>query len=458
MGVQHKIDKQDATPVSNDAAASVSASMEAHGGDNNDDDAKPVAVQSYHSKIIDVDTKPAPMEVYSGAKPMEFIRNDAAVMMEADDLDAVDWAELTNALEGDFREFELFEGPMDTVDEEEASNTDLFSADTSSTTLEHSETKLTYLEQFFTSPPREFVVRTIRSEVIDLLLKNGGDVTDAKFLQGLEILAELFKSSVQSNVSKSPVLNGCWRSISRPMYHYGGCVGANERGDFVYTLGKMCFNMFKPGNVRVTVQHTMNHIEPVCRMDKLPTAAPWSLRRELALQEPEALQNPSNTMLKSYDVVVALTIEPGRFAAAKNEEVPAPARRLKALQVARGYFLPDPETNNRLTVWFTGGDLAPAPLTDEDYANGYGGLQDWIDFFGGEYTRTWGEAISDMGAKLFLGAELPNEMDPNGKLEYTLHRPYGGHGKGHADVMYVDGELLITKGQSGSLHVMVAQK
>jgi hypothetical protein len=81
-----------------------------------------------------------------------------------------------------------------------------------------------------------------------------------------------------------------------------------------------------------------------------------------------------------------------------------------------------------------------------------------MDFFGSEYTRTWSEAISDMGAKLFLGAELPNEMDESGKLEYTLHRPYGGHGKGHADVMYVDGELLITKGQSGSIHVMVASK
>ena len=229
----------------------------------------------------------------------------------------------------------------------------------------------------------------------------------------------------------------------------------NDRGDFVYTLGKMCFNMFKPGSVRVTLQHTMNHIEMVCRMDKLPTAAPWSLRRELALQDPGT---GSNTMLKSYDVVVALTIEPGAFAAGKNDVVPSPARRLKALQVASGYFLPDPETSNRLTVWFTGGYLAPAPVTAEDLANGYGGLDDWVEFFGAEYKRTWSEALSDMGAKLFLGAELPNEMDPTGKMEYTLHRPYGGHGKGHADVMYVDGELLITKGHSGSIHVLVAQK
>eukprot|EP00978_Attheya_sp_CCMP212_P022000 scaffold64973_cov28-Attheya_sp.AAC.1 len=53
-----------------------------------------------------------------------------------------------------------------------------------------------------------------------------------------------------------------------------------------------------------------------------------------------------STMLKSYDIDVALTIEPGRLHATEDEEIPSPPRRLCALQIMRGYFLPDPERPN----------------------------------------------------------------------------------------------------------------
>lgn len=470
VGVQHAIDKPEPLPGKREPLEEFIDDGAAK--QDNEDGAKKPAAQKDESEGPPIFTPPLPTTMSSTATAQKanpkFLEKSDSMDEE---MDMVDWAELANALEGDYADFDSLMSGIDNTElnqaetittegqgevEDEASKTASRGEDTLSTSNASREPNLTYLEQFFTSPPREFVVRTVRSELIDVLISNGGDVTDNRFLQGLNVLSELFRSSINFNTSLSAVLNGSWKSISRPMYHYGGCVGMNERGNFVYTLGKMCFNMFKPGAVRVTVQNTMNHIEPVCRMDQLPTAAPWSLRRELCLSDPETLR--TSNMLKSYDVVVALTIEPGQFAAAKGESVPSPARRLKALQVARGYFLPDPDTPNRLTVWFTGGELAPAPFTDEDLEKGYGGLDDWVEFFGAEYKRTWTEALSDMGAKLFLGAELPNEMDPNGKMEYTLHRPFGGHGKGHADVMYVDGELLITKGQSGSIHVMVAQK
>ena len=223
----------------------------------------------------------------------------------------------------------------------------------------------------------------------------------------------------------------------------------------------MCFNMFKPGNVRCSVQETLNNIEPVCRMDKAPSAAPWSLRRELALQDPERSLVQPNTVLKSYDIVVALTIEPGQIMAGINEVIPSPPCRFRATHVVHGFFLPDPKIPNRLTVWFTGGDLAPAPASpdDEGKMNGeYGDQEDWNTYFGSEFKRTWSEAISVMGAKLFLGAELPQEMDPNGKMTYALRRPCGGHGISYVDVLYVDGDLLITKGNTGTIHIMVAQR
>jgi len=317
----------------------------------------------------------------------------------------------------------------------------------------------TQMEQYINFP-RDFITRTIRSEVIETILDAKGDVECPRFVSALDLLSQMFKQTVTCNDFSllSPMLNANWKSISRPSYHYGGSLGMNERSENVYTLGKMTFNMFKPGNLRVTVQNTMNCIETVCRMDKAPSAAPWSLRRELALRGDQGSEDSpeQNPLLKSYDIVIALTIEPGQFAAGKGEVIPSPPRRLRATQIVNGYFLPDPDVPNRLSVWFTGGKLSFAPPSPSEAADpSFGTLKDWIDLFGSEHKRSWGEALSVMGAKLFLGAELPDGMEPDGSMAFTLHRPFGGHGKGYVDVLYIDNELLITKGNSGTLHAMI---
>lgn len=401
---------------------------------------------------------------------------------QKDDVDIIDWAELAGVLEADYQARALQLNFDEDEDGTTAASTtaasegslswlgsDAFEREMESAMSDASDpyasapnNEKLYLGYF--SDPRGYITRTVRSELIDSLLCSEGDVEDPRFLSALDVLSSVFKTTAGSaNYSLSPTLNGSWRSISLPLYHYGGCLGMNEKGDFVYTLGKMCFSMFKPTNVRCTVKNTMNHIQPVCSMDHNPSAAPWSLRRELALvrdDDPDSQPHP-NTMLKSYDIVIALTIEPGQFKAGKNEKIPSPPCRLHATHVIRGYFLPDPDTPNRMTVWFTGGELAIAPMPPGEAASGatgedrYGGLQEWIDLFGAEHKRTWGESLTLVGAKLFLGAELPDGMDPNGTMKYMLHRPYGGHGKGYVDVMYADPELLITKGNSGTLHVMV---
>lgn len=127
---------------------------------------------------------------------------------------------------------------------------------------------------------------------------------------------------------------------------------------------------------------------------------------------------------------VALTIEPSNFGAHPNEKVPAPPCRLCAAYVVNGFYLPDPSTPNRLTVWFTGGKLSPAPPPSDEY----GGLEEWKQLFSGDHKRTWGEKFSLLGAKIKYGAEVSNGMDAGGTMSYTLHRPQGGHGTGYVDV------------------------
>lgn len=115
-----------------------------------------------------------------------------------------------------------------------------------------------------------------------------------------------------------------------------------------------------------------------------------------------------------------------------------PKKPLRAIQVLNGYMLRDPDKKNRLSVWFTGGKLAPF-MPDESMGDSdeYGNFEDWKEVFDQEYTSSWSESLKNMGAKLLLGAQLPQGMQPDGSLSYSLTRPYGGHGKSFIDVSLI---------------------
>lgn len=132
-----------------------------------------------------------------------------------------------------------------------------------------------------------------------------------------------------------------------------------------------------------------------------------------------------------------MTIEPSDDEMGDSEGV-APLKPLRAVQVVNGYLLRDPEENNRLSVWFTGGRLAPftPPESPESMADEteYGNFEEWKEIFDRDYKTSWSESFKNMGAMLFLGAELPQGMNPDGSMSYSLTRPYGGHGKSFIDV------------------------
>lgn len=131
-------------------------------------------------------------------------------------------------------------------------------------------------------------------------------------------------------------------------------------------------------------------------------------------------------------IEIAVTVEPG------DDEI-GPKKPLRAIQVVNGYMLRDPDKKNRMSVWFTGGKLAPF-FPDENPMEEweeYGSFEEWKALFDQEYTSSWSESFKNMGAKLLLGAQLPQGMQPDGSLSYSLTRPYGGHGKSFIDVSFV---------------------
>lgn len=211
----------------------------------------------------------------------------------------VDWSVLAGILEDDFREG--FSG----FDESNLNDNDSSPYDKSSETDDTDGDNDFEEQPYHTFSPRAFVTKTCRSELVDSLLAAGGDVTNARFLKALEVLSSIYASSWKDKPCLQTCidnfLNGSWVSLSRPAYK--DCLGKNDWGDYMYTLGKMSFNMFKPGNLKCSLQHTLNKIEFAGDMDEAPaTAVPWSLRRELAMVEPTDEPNigPKSTV-RSYE-------------------------------------------------------------------------------------------------------------------------------------------------------------
>lgn len=218
-----------------------------------------------------------------------------------------DWSVLAGVLEDDFKErmtrdtsFEDFDMATSSVGDGDTTVAD--QADDINDGDFQEQPQLEY----HTLTPRAFVTKTCRSELVDSLLAAHGDVTDARFLKALEVLSSIYASYDPEKPSPETcidnfLLNGAWVSLSRPAY--SGCLGKNDRGDYMYTLGKMSFNMFKPADLKCSIQHTLNKVGFVCDMNEALTAVPWSLRREFAMTETEDLDDSAqpSKILRSYE-------------------------------------------------------------------------------------------------------------------------------------------------------------
>ena len=137
--------------------------------------------------------------------------------------------------------------------------------------------------------PRDWVTRTIRSELVDALQSVQGDVTTKRFMSSLEVLTRFYKASGRDaranpwNVggpAGADILEGSWLNISRP--NYVECLGQNAENDFMYTLGRMSFDMFQPSNLICSVQSTHNTIKMIGEREELPACVPNSLKNEVA--------------------------------------------------------------------------------------------------------------------------------------------------------------------------------
>jgi len=163
--------------------------------------------------------------------------------------------------------------------------------------------------------PRDWVTKTIRSELVDALQAVQGDVSTERFTSSLEILTRFYSasgrdarvnpwcggSSTIGGPAGADLLEGSWLNISRP--NYVECLGQNAENDFMYTLGRMSFDIFQPSNLICSVQSTHNTIKMIGEREELPACVPNSLKEEVALlcNSSDGDSSSKRPFLRSYE-------------------------------------------------------------------------------------------------------------------------------------------------------------
>ena len=149
--------------------------------------------------------------------------------------------------------------------------------------------------------------------------------------------------------------------------------------------------------------------------------------------------------------MVSFTIEAGQDRRgmkkdSSSEEYTVP-RPIRGILTNHGYAVPDPDVPNRLSIWFSGGDLE---VQDEDKD-----LDEWRKVFDATCApdRDIREYAQLLAAKLLLGALSPEGMEDDGTMSFVLKRPIGGHGSVYCDIVFMDETLRIMRGHHGSLYV-----
>lgn len=297
---------------------------------------------------------------------------------------------------------------------------------------------------------------------------DGVNGDNPRFMAYVDTLAATYRArrdaaptTLHNDAAAASMMDATWVTLqTSPKYQEW--LGKNARGDPTYTLGRMSFDMFRPSNLVCSLQWTFNTVAPVDlndRSENRPRAVPRSLQNEVYRQQHHHHHNAST--LRTYDISSAFTIEPQPFTHGDESDENLPP--LRGLMTTFGYTLPDPKIRDRYTVWFSGGLLEPvlppsgvaAPPSQERPTPTPTPFERWTRVFEDRSDgRSMGRLVRVLAARLLLGADVPDVMDNvDGSMEYTFHRPIGGHGQSYVDVLYMDHNLRILRGNYGTIYV-----
>ena len=193
-------------------------------------------------------------------------------------------------------------------------------------------------------------------------------------------------------------MDGQWLLISAPNFPNGE---RQTDGTYVYTLGRLAFNLFQPTRLKVAIDRVL---QPV-----LPT---------------------ENDQQRTHDIIVEFTTV--------EQDMP------QLQGIVHNFGICQPTDEQTLLVRFTGGVLAPQHPEQ---------LEQWRAVFGNQSRsgkRSLKERVVGSLANLWLGIIPPQGIDQQtGKVSFTMQRSP----QGKLTLLYLDEELRITRGERGTVLV-----
>lgn len=227
------------------------------------------------------------------------------------------------------------------------------------------------------------------------LAAHGGSTKVPEVVATVEALTAL---NPHKAAAREPSLLGNWTQINSP--EYSGGTKADD-GAVQYTLGRLSFGMFTP-------------------KDLICTLGP--------IRNPLTKSNSDEEGRIDYEIQIPFTIE--------QDVGPSLPAEMINFAVCKA------ESDTRLGVSFSGGLLKPAAECDR---------KAWHTLFAPSLALKPNKRTRLMNWMLrrTMGLEKPSQLENGDIMRYQMTKPF----KGYLDLLYLDDELRITKGNRGSLVV-----
>jgi len=249
------------------------------------------------------------------------------------------------------------------------------------------------------SQPKQVSIPAAKQEFLALLEKQGRDCTDKEVIAAVESLAAL--SPTKDPATTGTFLDADWRQVSKSTF-------PGELRDEVYTLGRLSFSLYEPLDMEWQIDKTLNPVRP---------------------------SSDSKDGERDYEFWIQLTCVDSRYP------------KFRGLMKNFGKCKPNSKDSSRLEVWFTGGSFAPAEDMDPLL------LPEWKKTFGtaiGAKKPTLFSRLTNWAMKMMMGLKRPESVADDGSMRYEMTKaPHG-----YTDILFMDEDLRITKGNRGSIVVV----
>lgn len=254
---------------------------------------------------------------------------------------------------------------------------------------------------------------TLKAQLKSLLEKYNGCTKNDEVTEVIEELSKL--NPTVKNCSTLPLFTGDFFALTSPNFPGRLPTKEGEEDVIQYTLGRMSFNIFQPKELVCTLRGVRN----------------------LVYKNEEPDEKGRQTF--DYKLILDITIHTA------DGDLPATL-------VNDAYTYENPDVNNRLMVSFTGGTLMPATEVKSSPEK----LDLWATTFKDAY-KDAEEQRSYLGRvlmyilQLLMGLTLPTD---DSALASTFHFDMKRSPVGYMDLLYLDEEFRITKGNRGTIVVV----